>query len=248
MAAIHLDKLSTRAPRNLNKERTKLRTAACIEKISALQDKLYASKEWALLIILQGLDASGKDGAVKTVFSSVNPQGIKVKSFKAPTEEELDHDFLWRVHRYTPGRGMIRVFNRSHYEDVLSPQVEGRLSKSVLAQRIRHINHFEQLLTENRTRIVKFYLHISAEEQRQRLDERLRTPSKQWKYDPSDQVTADNYEAYCQVYEDIFRQCGKVPWHIIPADQNWYKQYLIAKTILEELQSLKLRYPSRSAG
>jgi PPK2 family polyphosphate:nucleotide phosphotransferase len=241
---IRLADFDTRAPEHFDKEATKELTRINVQKIGVLQDKLYAGQKLSLLIILQGLDASGKDGAVKKVFRSVNPQGIKVKSFKVPTAEEKAHDFLWRVHLQTPAAGMIGIFNRSHYEAVLSPVVQKEINRKTAASYFTHINNFEQLLQDSNTRILKFYLHVSKEKQRERLNERLNDPTKKWKYDPLDAKAARLFHTYTKVYEAIFKNCSTVPWHIIPSDQKWYKQYLLSEFILKELKAMKLKYPS----
>jgi PPK2 family polyphosphate:nucleotide phosphotransferase len=209
-----------------------------------LQNVLYASSTHALLVVLQGMDASGKDGAIRTCFSSVNPQGVMVQSFKVPTEEELKHDFLWRVHRHTPLKGMVQVFNRSHYEDVLVTRVHKFCDDDTARKRMKSINDFEELLTQhNNTHILKFYLHVSHEEQLQRLHERIKDPNKRWKYNEKDFAEAALYKEYHDVYEDCFEHCNKIPWIIVPADQNWYKEYLVLKAILDKPNALDMQYP-----
>jgi len=193
---------------------------------------------------LQGMDASGKDGVVRRVFTSMNPQGVDVRSFKAPTAEELSHDFLWRIHAMAPGKGIIQVFNRSHYEDVLITRVHKWIDDKTAKKRMKAINDFEQLLQEhNSTTILKFYLHISPEEQDQRLKERINNPAKQWKYNEKDFEEAKLWNDYMAAYEDCFENCNDVPWTIVPADQNWYKEYIIAHTLLKALEKLDMKYP-----
>ena len=241
---IVLSEISTRAPRDMDKEETKQKTAKILLEIDELQNLLYASASHALLVVIQGLDASGKDGAIRTVFTSMNPQGVMVKSFKAPTEEELSHDFLWRVHRHAPGRGMVQVFNRSHYEDILVTRVHKWCDDETARKRMDAINHFEELLTKhNQTAVLKFYLHISQEEQLQRLNERIKDPLKQWKYNDNDFRESALWNEYMKAYEDCFASCNKVPWIIVPADQNWYKEYVMAKTIRDTLRAFDMRYP-----
>jgi PPK2 family polyphosphate:nucleotide phosphotransferase len=244
MGDIKLKEISTRAPKELDKSQTKATTEKLLEEFSALQNLLYASSSHALLVVIQGMDASGKDGAIRNVFSSVNPQGVMVHSFKVPTEEELSHDFLWRIHKVSPAKGMIQVFNRSHYEDVLVTRVHGLCDDDTARERMRAINDFEELLTKhNNTAILKFYLHVSQEEQVERLKERIDDKTKQWKYNAKDFDESALYSKYHEMYEDCFRHCDKVPWTIVPSDQNWYKEYVMTKAIVETLRSLKMIYP-----
>jgi PPK2 family polyphosphate:nucleotide phosphotransferase len=244
MAEIKLKDISTRAPKELDKSQTKATTEKLLEEFSELQNLLYAAASHALLIVIQGMDASGKDGAIRNVLSSVNPQGVMVHSFKVPTAEELTHDFLWRIHKVSPAKGMIQVFNRSHYEDILVTRVHGMCDDDTARERMRAINDFEELLTKhNNTAILKFYLHVSHEEQVERLKERIDDKTKQWKYNARDFDESALYDKYHQMYEDCFRHCDKVPWTIVPSDQNWYKEYLMTKTIVEALRALKMEYP-----
>ncbi|MGN6400078.1 MAG: PPK2 family polyphosphate kinase [Flavisolibacter sp.] len=239
-----LSNISTKAPKEFDKKQIKEETEKILEKLDELQNLLYAEGKHAVLAVLQGIDASGKDGAIRKVFGRLNPQGVLVKSFKVPTEEELNHDFLWRIHQHTPAKGMIQVFNRSHYEDVLVTRVHGWCDDALAQKRFDAINNFEDLLiTHNNTSIFKFYLHISPEEQQERFKERLDDPAKQWKYNAKDLDEAKLWDKYMQAYEDVFENCSIAPWTIVPADQNWYKEYLIAKTILEGLSNLKMKYP-----
>jgi PPK2 family polyphosphate:nucleotide phosphotransferase len=243
-----LKKSSTRAPEDLDKAETKEKTENIRKELIELQNLLYAESKHALLVIMQGPDASGKDGAIKKVFGGINPQGISVKSFKAPTQEELAHDFLWRIHHHVPQKGYIQLFNRSHYEDVLVTRVEGWCDDDMARKRFKAINNFEQMLQEqNNTHILKFYLHISPEEQRDRLKERREDPSKTWKYNPDDFDKAKQWDEYRAVYEDVFENCNNPAWTIVPADQNWYKEYLIAKSVCDKLKSLEMKYPSLKA-
>ncbi len=241
-----LQSISTRAPKGFEKDKTRLETQQLLNRLQELQSVLFAENKWSVLIVLQGLDASGKDGSVKAVFSGVNPMGCNVTAFKKPTEEEYAHDFLWRVHRHAPRKGMIHIFNRSHYEDVLVPRVHGWMKPKQIKQRYAHINAFEKLLAEdNNTIILKFYLHLSKEEQHLRFEERVENPEKRWKYQPADLQESAHWDKYIQAFEDIFKGCGKdFPWHIVPADQNWYRNYVIAKTIVERLEKLKMKYPT----
>jgi PPK2 family polyphosphate:nucleotide phosphotransferase len=236
---------STRAPKELDKQQTKQRTEDLKTTLNELQNLLYAEGKHSVLIVIQGMDASGKDGAIKNVFGGLNPQGISVKPFKTPTAEELDHDFLWRIHQHTPAKGMIQIFNRSHYEDVLITRVHGWCNDETADKRFKAINNFEQLVTEhNNTLILKFYLHISPEEQQGRLKEREEDLTKGWKYNATDLEEAKLWDEYMKMYEDVFQNCNHLPWTIVPADQNWYKEYIITKTITDALQELSMHYPS----
>lgn len=244
MANMKLKDISTRAPKDRDKEETKTITAGIIEKLNELQNLLFAESKHAVLVILQGMDASGKDGVIRKVFGTLNPQGVRVQSFKVPTELELSHDFLWRIHAVTPPKGTIQIFNRSHYEDVLVTRVHKLIDDKTAQKRIKAINDFEQLLQEhNSTVILKFYLHISPEEQEQRLQERIHDPTKQWKYNERDFQEAKLWDDYQAAYEDCFEQCNNVPWTIVPADQNWYKEYIIAHTLQKALEKLNMQYP-----
>jgi PPK2 family polyphosphate:nucleotide phosphotransferase len=244
MATIKLKDISTRAPKDVDKESIKAKTADILKELDDLQNLMFAESKHAVLVVLQGMDASGKDGAIRKVFSSLNPQGVRVKSFKEPTSEELSHDFLWRVHAATPPRGYIQIFNRSHYEDVLITRVHNMINDKTAKKRMKAINDFEQLLEEhNDTHIVKFYLHISPEEQQQRLNERINNPAKQWKYNANDFKEAELWDDYMAAYEDCFENCNDIPWTIVPADQNWYKEYIIAHTLKKTMEKLDMHYP-----
>lgn len=245
MATILLDKISTRAPKRSDKEKTKAKTEKILEELDDLQNLLYAESKHSVLLILQGMDASGKDGLTRDVLGRLNPQGVMVRSYKAPSAEELSHDFLWRIHSHCPPKGMIQVFNRSHYEDILVTRVKKQCSDQLAKQRMKAINDFEELITKhNNTHILKFYLHISPEEQHIRLQERLHDPKKQWKHNESDFEDAKRWKEYQKMYEDCFGHCNKVPWHIIPSDQNWYKDHLVAVELHKLLSSLKMKYPT----
>jgi PPK2 family polyphosphate:nucleotide phosphotransferase len=239
-----LKDIATKSPKDVDKKTTKDETLALLEELNQLQNVLYAQSKYSVLVILQGPDASGKDGAIKKVFGQLNPQGVMVRSFKVPTEEEAKHDFLWRIHHHAPARGMIQIFNRSHYEDVLVTRVHGWCDDATAQKRFEAINNFEELLTlHNDTLIFKFYLHISPEEQQERLKERMDDPTKQWKYNKKDFEEAGKWDQYMAMYEEIFENCAVVPWTIVPADQNWYKEHLIAKTLVEKLRDLNMKYP-----
>lgn len=239
-----LSEIDTRAPKETDKKETKEETEKLLEKLNELQNLLYAESRHAVLVVLQGMDASGKDGVIRNVFGRLNPQGVRVQSFKVPTEEEKAHDFLWRVHQHAPAKGMIQIFNRSHYEDVLVTRVHGRCNDETVRQRFDAINQFEALLSlHNNTQIHKFYLHISADEQKERLNERRHDPTKMWKYNKKDWDDRKYWDAFRRMYEDIFTHCSAVPWTVVPADQNWYKEYIVAKQLVEGLQALNMQYP-----
>jgi PPK2 family polyphosphate:nucleotide phosphotransferase len=193
---------------------------------------------------MQGMDASGKDGLVRKVFTSMNPQGVNVHSFKVPTAEELSHDFLWRIHAAAPPKGMIQLFNRSHYEDILVTRVHKWCDDDLAQKRMRAINDFERLLQEhNNTHILKFYLHISEEEQASRLQERMKDPAKMWKYNEKDLEEMKLREIYLQMYEEAFNNCNQPEWTIVPSDQNWYKEYVIVSAMHELLKGLDMKFP-----
>ncbi|MGZ8537086.1 MAG: PPK2 family polyphosphate kinase [Flavisolibacter sp.] len=239
-----LSEISTRAPRELDKKEIKAETEKLQSELCDLQNVLYAESKYSVLIILQGMDASGKDGAINKVFNNVNPQGVSVKPYKAPTELELTHHFLWRIHHNTPPRGMIMIFNRSHYEDVLITRVHNWCDDKTAALRFEAINNFEELLTlHNNTLIFKFYLHISQEEQQERLKDRLNDETKHWKYNKKDFDESKLWDKYMEMYEDVFEKCNAIPWVIVPSDQNWYKEYIITKTLVTALKELNMEYP-----
>jgi PPK2 family polyphosphate:nucleotide phosphotransferase len=244
MAAIKLNKIDTRPPKGWDKDTTKIKTQKLIDEIAELQDVLIASQKKAILVILQGMDASGKDGVTKNVFGKLNPIGINVHSFKKPTEYEMAHDFLWRVHQKVPSKGAINIFNRSHYEDVLIQRVHKWIDEKTVKQRFDHINNFEYLLETTGTTVLKFYMHVSPEAQLERLEERKTNRAKMWKHKDQDWEERKLWKQYMQAYEDVFRHCSKsANWHIIPTDSNWYKEYLVAKIIRDALKDMNLEYP-----
>ncbi|WP_346236514.1 PPK2 family polyphosphate kinase [Niabella insulamsoli] len=245
MPQFNLSNIDSKAPEHLHKEDCKEQTKEMLKDLAELQNLLYAEGKHALLVILQGMDASGKDGVIRKVFGRLNPQGVRVASFKVPTEEEAAHDFLWRIHKNVPRKGDIQIFNRSHYEDVLVTRVHGWCSDELAQERFAAINHFENLLQRhNNTVILKFYLHVSAEEQRERLQERMTNPAKMWKYNQKDFVEAALREKYYRYYQECFEHCNQPEWTIVPSDQNWYKEYVIAKKVFDSLKQLKMEYPS----
>jgi PPK2 family polyphosphate:nucleotide phosphotransferase len=232
------------------KEQAKAEEARLEERLFTLQEMLYASAEQSLLIIFQAMDAGGKDGAIKQVFRGVNPQGIIVTSFKAPTSQDLAHDYLWRIHQRVPPKGYIGVFNRSHYEDVLVVRVNGLAPEPVWAKRYDHINDFERMLSDSGTRILKIYLHISKDEQKERFEERLAQPDKHWKFNTGDLAVRTQWDAYMQAYEDVLTRCNTAyaPWAIIPANRKWYRDLAVTRLIVETLESMNLRYSPAEAG
>lgn len=243
-SAYQLSKIDTRAPKGMDKEETKRKTLAVLQELDELQNLLYASSKHSVLVVIQGMDASGKDGLIRDVFGTMNPQGVRVASFKVPTGEEAAHDFLWRIHKNVPEKGMIQIFNRSHYEDVLVTRVHGFCDDKTARKRMKAINDFEQLLEEhNNTHILKLYLHVSHKEQLERLQERIHIPRKMWKYNEKDLTESNHWDIYRKYYEDVFSHCNEVPWHIIPSDQNWYKSYLVATLLRDTLKKLNMQYP-----
>ncbi len=211
------------------------------EELSGLQEWLYAAQKHSVLIVLQGLDTSGKDGTIAHVMASMNPQGCDVASFKVPTPEEAAHDFLWRIHQQTPGKGMITIFNRSHYEDVLVTRVHKLVTDDVVKQRYAQINNFEQLLADNNTIILKFFLHISKDEQKERLEAREQDEEKAWKLSPGDWEERQFWDAYTEAYEDALGATAtkNAPWYIVPADRKWFRNLAIATTLVETLRPYK---------
>ena len=219
--------------------------AAIQERMQSLQQALYAESRQALLVVLQAMDTGGKDGTVRHVFGPLNPQGVRVTGFKVPTPEEAAHDFLWRIHREAPAHGMIGVFNRSHYEDVLVARVHRLADRKTIAARYEQINDFERMLQANGTRVLKCFLHISKQEQKARLLARLDTPRKRWKYNPADLAERRRWPAYRNAYQAAIRACSPpdAPWHVIPADHKWYRNWAVATVVLQELERMAPRYP-----
>ena len=220
------------------------------KELEALQELLYAENKHKVLIVLQGMDTSGKDGAIRHVFEGVNPQGVRVANFKVPSAEELAHDYLWRIHKQAPGRGEIVIFNRSHYEDVLVVRVHGLVPEQVWSRRYQHINDFERLLAEEGTLILKFFLHISLDEQKERLQARLDEADKRWKFNPGDLKERARWNEYVSAYEAVLSKTSTdwAPWHIVPADKKWYRNLVIASVLVESLKSLGMQYPQPAEG
>jgi PPK2 family polyphosphate:nucleotide phosphotransferase len=247
MKSIHLDDYDpddTSAVDGGKKECAEL-NAAIQKRIGELQELLFAGHEHKVLIILQGMDTSGKDGAVRHVMAEASPQNIRVVSFKKPTEPELDRDYLWRVHTQVPAKGEIAIFNRSHYEDVLIVRVHGDQGDKFWEKRFRQINDFERMLAENGTLILKFFLHISKEEQRERLEARISDPTKRWKFQHTDLEERKLWKDYMHAYEEALSATSTkwAPWTIVPANRKWYRNYIVGKTIADALDELKMKYP-----
>jgi len=231
-----------------------------IEKLAELQDKLYAQDHWAVLLILQAMDAAGKDGTIKHVMSGVNPQGCEVASFKTPSSEELDHDFMWRCTPYLPNRGHIGIFNRSYYEEVLVVRVHPeflaaqklppeRVTKRIWDERFEDINHFERYLARNGTVVLKFFLHVSKAEQKKRFLERLDEPGKNWKFSAQDVRERAHWDEYMAAYESMIRATATphAPWYVVPADHKWFTRLVVADAVVHALEELDLRYPKVDA-
>lgn len=231
------------------KASAKKRIKKNLERLSQLQYRLYAESKRSVLIVLQALDAGGKDGTIRHVMGPLNPQSCKVISFKTPSDEELAHDFLWRIHRAAPRHGEIRIFNRSHYEDVLIVRVHNMVPKSVWSQRYEQINAFEKVLTQNNTHILKFYLHISKDEQLERFRARLEDPTKHWKASEADFAERKYWNAYIKAYEVALSKCSTThaPWFVIPANKKWFRNYAISEILVEYLAKLRMKFPEPKA-
>lgn len=241
---IALSTLPTRAPNTASKNEYKKKTELLAKKIGTLQRTIYAEGKHAVLIILQGMDASGKDGATRHVFGECSIAGTQSYSFKKPTEEEFAHDFLWRVHKVAPQKGMFMIFNRSHYEDILIQRVHKWIDEDRVVHRMNAINSFENLLKfDNNTLVLKFFLNISKEKQKEKLQERIDLPKKNWKHNQADWDEAKLFDEYMKCYEDAINN-SDIPWNIIPVDQRWYRDYLIAEIVHTELSKLSPELPT----
>jgi PPK2 family polyphosphate:nucleotide phosphotransferase len=242
---IRLSKIDPDDTGRLKKEDAPERFTELREKISALQEVFYAERRRSLLLVFQAMDTGGKDGAIKNLCAGLSPAGVRVTAFKVPSQEELDHDFLWRAHTATPGKGMIGVWNRSHYEDVLIVRVHKLATKKVWKARYDQINAFEKILTDNGTVLMKFMLHISKDEQKKRLQARLDDPEKRWKFNPNDLKERRLWDKYQQAYEDAINCCatGYAPWYIVPANHKWARNVAIAEQVLAVLKEMDPRYP-----
>lgn len=241
---INLKNLSTKAPESIDKKDAKKRIEEIKMELLELQNLLIANSKKSILVILQGMDASGKDGIIRDVFTGLNPSNCSISSFKKPTEIEMKHDFLWRIHQQVPANGEIKVFNRSHYEDVIIQKVHNWVDDSVIEQRYTQINNFETLLEENGTKIIKCYLHVSPEKQLERLTERKENIEEHYKHNENDWVERTFWDSYMIAYEKTFERCNSTPWNIVPADNGWYKSLVIAELLLKSLKDMNMQYPS----
>ena len=240
----NINNISTKAPEGIKKSEVNKQLIKLHQQLFTLQNLFYAEGKHSLLIIFQGMDTSGKDGTIRHVFSGINQQGCIVKSFKTPTQEEKLHDFLWRIYANLPEKRMIQKFNRSHYEDILFPVVHGLVDKKEIQERHEMINQFEEHLQKSGTIILKYFLHISKEEQHKRLEKRITNPDKKWKYNADDKKEANKWDDYMDAYQNVLDGCNKHnPWIVVPADNKWYRNYLVANTIVKTLQNLKMKYP-----
>jgi PPK2 family polyphosphate:nucleotide phosphotransferase len=230
---------------NKGKEDAEQELSRLSDKLEQLQDLLYAGHQHRLLVVLQGMDTSGKDGTIKHVFRGVNPQGVSAVRFQQPTQQELDHDYLWRVHPHTPAKGEMAIFNRSHYEEVLVVRVHELVPRKVWSRRYRQICEFERMLADEGTTILKFFLHISREEQKKRLQERLDDSRKRWKFDLTDIKERKLWPQYMKAYEDALEKTSTdaAPWYIVPANRKWYRNLVVSTVIVETLEALKMQYP-----
>ena len=240
---IQLSDIATEAPKSLDKNMIKKLTSSLAKEIQEWQTKLFAEKKQSLLIVFQGMDSSGKDGATREAFKYCSPNGVSAYSFKKPTDEEFAHDFLWRVHKQAPGKGEIKIFIRSHYEDVLIQRVHHWIDEQRVTDRINAINQWEKLLQfDNNTTVIKFYLHLSKERQLEKLTERLEEPRKWWKHNDGDWKEREYWNDYMSAYQDAINR-SEIPWHIVPADSRWYRNYVVANKVLETLKSMNPDFP-----
>ncbi len=246
-------RLADRDPRDtlgLDKARARELRSGLIERLDTLQRRLFAEGTRSLLLVLQGQDASGKDGVIRSVFTGVTPQGCRVISFRAPHEGELAHDYLWRVHAQLPARGELAIFNRSHYEDVVTVRVRRLAPEEVWRRRTGHIREWERMLTDEGTTLVKAFLHVSEEEQRQRLQERIDDPEKRWKFQREDLQARERFDEYLAAYEDAITETSTewAPWHVVPADRNWLKALVVAQLLVDALERMDPRLPEPEPG
>jgi PPK2 family polyphosphate:nucleotide phosphotransferase len=243
MAKIKLSEISTEAPKGVSKKDLKEVTAKLVERLGELHNIMYAEGKYSMLVVLQGMDGSGKDGAVRNVFRDCTIAGLDLISFKKPTEEEFAHDFLWRVHKWVPQKGMTAIFNRSHYEDILIQRVHGWIDAARVEKRMAAINAMEDLIQfDNNTLVFKFYMHISYEEQGIQLQQRLDDPSKFWKHNDGDWEERKLWDKYMEAYEYAINE-STTPWHICPVDNRWYRDYFIVKTLVDRLEKLNMQLP-----
>lgn len=229
---------------------TEVRTEENLQAISDLQYRLYAENKQALLVVLQGIDAAGKDGTIRKVFSVLNPQGTRVRSFKVPTEEERSHDFLWRIHKNAPRHGEVGIFNRSHYEDVLVVRVKKLVPEAVWRARYEQINQFETLLHSSGTRVLKFFLYIDADEQKARFQSRLDDPEKQWKFSKSDIEERKSWDDYIDAFQDALTHCSteKAPWYVVPGNRKWVRNWVVSEITRRTLEDMDPRIPAPEKG
>lgn len=242
---VDLKDIPTDVDGGLDKDKAREQLKDIRREMQQMQEMLYAQGRHALLVVFQAMDAGGKDSTIRRVIGPLNPQGVTVTSFKVPTEEERQHDFLWRIHRRTPGRGRIAVFNRSHYEDVLVVRVKKLVPSAVWRRRYEQINAFEQLLASEGVHIVKFYLHISKDYQKRRLQRRLDRPEKHWKFNPADLAERARWHEYREAFEEAIGRCSteKAPWYVVPSECRWYRDLVVARTLLNTMRKMELRYP-----
>ena len=221
-----------------------------LERLAELQELLYAEAKHAILVVFQAMDTGGKDGAIEFVFSGLDPQGCSVTAFKSPTPIELAHDYLWRVHSAAPPKGMIGIFNRSHYESLLIERVKELVPEKVWSKRYDHVNAFEKMLADEGTTIIKFFLHISKDEQKRRLEARLNEPHKQWKFNPGDLAERKLWDEYMEAYEDAIKRCSQkhAPWYVVPADRKWYRNWVLSDVLVRTLEKLDMKYPKPAPG
>lgn len=247
---VSLSSWDTHGNRGLQREEAEARTAALNSRLESLQELLYAEKQHKILIVIQATDTGGKDGAIRHVFDKVNPQGVKVASFKKPTEKELSHDYLWRIHQQTPAEGEITIFNRSHYEDVLVVRVHDLVAQKRWQRRYDHINDFERMLVDEGTTILKFFLHISKDEQRERLQERIDRPDKNWKFKMGDLTERELWHEYQKAFTTMLERTSTnhATWWVIPADQKWFRNLLISEVVVDALEGLDMKWPDAETG
>ncbi|HEV7439340.1 MAG TPA: polyphosphate kinase 2 family protein [Methylobacterium sp.] len=245
-----LSRIDPDADGGLDKDEAKAALSVERARIQTLQERLYAERKRSLLVVFQAIDTGGKDGTIRSVLEGVNPQGCRVWSFKVPSSDELDHDFLWRYHKCAPGRGMIGVFNRSHYEDVLVVRVKDLVPEEVWRARYGLINDFERLLTASGTTVLKFFLHISKDEQKERLESRIADPEKHWKFDPADLVERRSWDAYQAAFDDALTRCSTpyAPWHVVPGNRKWFRNLIVARTIADTLEAMNPQFPEAAEG
>jgi PPK2 family polyphosphate:nucleotide phosphotransferase len=249
-ARVNLSLIDPEGPATISKDAAKYRLDKLQKKLLDLQARLYAEGKQSLLVVLQAMDAGGKDGTIKNVFHGLNPQGVRVTPFKVPAPNELARDFLWRIHANVPEKGMIGIFNRSHYEDVLVVRVNALVPEVVWRRRYDHINAFERLLTDSGTRIVKFFLHISKDEQKARLEDRLKSADEQWKFSKGDLPVREKWDDYMRAYEDAMIECSTeiAPWYVVPSNRKWMRNLMVTQVLVDTLEAMNPQYPAPEEG